>query len=404
MSDPSQTLPDTRPVTPPGLPAAARERLPQMLADLQRLIEVETPSHDLVAVARGAEVVADLVEERLGRRPEPIVVQDCTHLRLDLGPGPRTVVLLCHQDTVWPTGTLGRLPFRTEAGVVRGPGSFDMLTGLVMGIHAVALLQEHGLPVGPDGSGNPLDGVTLLVTGDEEIGSTSSRDLILETSAGARGVLVLEASAPGGALKVGRKGGGIYTLRITGRAAHAGLEPEKGVSALAELAAQVPAITALADAGAGTSVTPTRFSGGTTTNTVPGEATVAIDTRARTMAELERVDAGLRALRPVLEGAVLALEGGINRPPLERPLAEGLLAEYVRVTREFDLPIPYGVEVGGCSDGNFTAGAGVPTLDGLGAVGDGAHAEHEHAVIAEIAPRTAVLAGLVAALVAEPVG
>lgn len=379
MSDPS--LPDLPPTD------AAAARLPQMLADLQRLIEVETPSHDLAAVARGAQVVADLVDERLGRRPETIVVQGCTHLRLDLGSGPRRVVLLCHQDTVWPHGTLERLPFRADDGVVRGPGSFDMLTGLVMGIHAVALLEE-----------DRRDGISILVTGDEEIGSTSSRDLILETAAGAAGVLVLEASAPGGALKVGRKGGGIYTLRVTGRAAHAGLEPEKGVSALLELAAQLPSITGLADPAAGTSVTPTRFSGGTTTNTVPGEATVAIDTRARTMAELERVDAGLRALRPTLAGAGLSLEGGINRPPLERPLAEGLLAEYTRLTRELGLPVPDAVEVGGCSDGNFTAGAGVPTLDGLGAVGDGAHAEHEHAVVAQIAPRTAVLAGLVSTL------
>ncbi len=379
MSDP--TLPDLT------LTDAAAARLPRMLADLQRLIEVETPSDDLAAVARGAEEVADLVEERLGQRPETIVVQGCTHLRLDLGPGPRKVVVLCHQDTVWPHGTLERLPFRADDGVVRGPGSFDMLTGLVMGIHAVALLAE-----------DRRDGISLLVTGDEEIGSTSSRDLILETAAGTAGVLVLEASAPGGALKVGRKGGGIYTLRVTGRAAHAGLEPDKGVSALLELAAQLPAITGLADPAAGTSVTPTRFSGGTTTNTVPGEATVAIDTRARTMAELERVDAGLRALRPTLEGAGLSLEGGINRPPLERPLAEGLLATYARVTRDLGLPVPDAVEVGGCSDGNFTAGAGVPTLDGLGAVGDGAHAEHEHAVIAQIAPRTAVLAGLVAEL------
>ena len=369
----------------------AQSRLGLMLADIQQLIEVETPSRDLDAVARGAVAVADIVEARLGNRPEVLTVQGCTHLRLKFGSGPPRVVLLCHQDTVWPRGSLQRLPFSMQDGVLRGPGSFDMLTGLVMAVHAAGLLRDSAGEAA-------LDGVCLLVTGDEEIGSASSRELILETAAQARAVLVLEASAPGGALKVARKGGGIYSLRITGRGAHAGLDPEKGVSALLELAAQLPAVTGLADPERGTTVTPTAFAGGTTTNTVPANATVAIDTRAATMAELERVDAGLRSLRPSQPGAEIVLEGGINRPPLERPMADDLHADYVRVTAELGRPVPDAVEVGGCSDGNFTAGAGVPTLDGLGAVGDGAHADHEHALIAEIAPRTAVLAGLVARL------
>ena len=369
----------------------AQSRLGLMLADIQQLIEVETPSRDLDAVARGAVAVADIVEARLGNRPEVLTVQGCTHLRLKFGSGPPRVVLLCHQDTVWPRGSLQRLPFSMQDGVLRGPGSFDMLTGLVMAVHAAGLLRDSAGEAA-------LDGVCLLVTGDEEIGSATSQELILETAAQARAVLVLEASAPGGALKVGRKGGGIYSLRITGRGAHAGLDPEKGVSALLELAAQLPAVTGLADPERGTTVTPTTFAGGTTTNTVPANATVAIDARAATMPELERVDAGLRSLRPSHPGAEIVLEGGINRPPLERPMAADLHADYVRVTAELGRPVPDAVEVGGCSDGNFTAGAGVPTLDGLGAVGDGAHADHEHALIAEIAPRTAVLAGLVARL------
>lgn len=370
--------------------AAAETRLDQMITDIRTLIEIESPSRDLDAVARGAAGVADLIQERLGARPETITVDGTTHLRLTFGDGPPKVVLLCHQDTVWPIGTLERIPFSLRDGVLRGPGCFDMLTGLVMAIHAAAILADAG-----DGTVG-LDGVCLLVTGDEEIGSPSSRALIEETSADARAVFVLEASAAGGSLKVVRKGGGMYVLHITGRAAHAGLEPERGVNALLELAAQLPAITALADPAAGTTVTPTVFSGGSTRNTVPADARLEIDTRAKTQDELERVDAGLRALAPTLDGASLRLEGGVNRPPLNREASADLLTEYQQIVADLDLPQPQAVEVGGCSDGNFTAGIGVPTLDGLGAVGDGAHAEHEHVVVAEIAPRTAVLVELIA--------
>lgn len=384
------TAPESSPTTAPTLLADAEARLPQLLADLQRLIEVETPSRDLEAVARGAAEVADLVEERCGTRPETVVVDGVPHLRVGWGERTR-VLLLCHQDTVWPVGTLARIPFDVTDGVVRGPGCFDMLTGLVMAVHAIGLLREAG-------GDAALDGVTLLVTGDEEVGSLSSRELILAAAEGAEAVLVLEASAQGGALKVARKGGGIYELAATGLAAHAGLEPENGVNAVLELAAQLPAVSALGDPERGTSVTPTVFTGGTTRNTVPDHASVQVDTRARTAEELERVDAGLRALQPRLAGAGLRLSGGINRPPMERGVAEDLLARYRAVTGDLGLPQPEAIEVGGCSDGNFTAGAGIPTLDGLGAVGDGAHAEHEHALVAEIAPRTAVLTGLVRSL------
>lgn len=377
-------------VSDAGFVAAAERRLSLMLDDLRALIEIETPSSDLAAVARGAAAVAELLTARLGATPETITVEGTTHLRLTFGDGPARVVLLCHQDTVWPVGTLERIPYSLTAGIVRGPGCFDMLAGLVMAIHAAAMIGE----VDRDG----LDGLCLLVTGDEEIGSRTSRALIEETAAQARAVLVLEASAPGGALKVVRKGGGMYTLHVTGRAAHAGLEPERGVSALLELAAQLPAITALADPTGGTTVTPTAFSGGTTRNTVPAQARVEIDTRATSQRELDRVDAGLRALQPTLEGAGLRLEGGVNRPPLDRAASADLLTAYLQVSRDLGVPEPEAVEVGGCSDGNFTAGIGVPTLDGLGAVGDGAHADHEHVVVAEIAPRTAVLAELVTRL------
>lgn len=379
---------NTAPASAPGpLLAAAGKRVPDLLSDLRRLVEVESPSSDLAAVAEGARTVADVVEQRLGRRPETIVEEGVTHLLLRLG-GPTRVLLLCHQDTVWPLGTLERIPWSHQDGVLRGPGTFDMLTGLVMAVHACALLQEGS---GPDA----LDGVTLLVTGDEEVGSTHSRELILQTAAGAAGVLVLEASADGGAVKVARKGAGRYRVELQGVAAHAGLEPERGVSALLELAAQLPRILELADPEAGTTVTPTTFSGGSTTNTVPAAATLDIDVRARSAAELERVDAGLHALRATQQGAQVRTTGGINRYPMERHHAAGLWQRYADACTAVGAPVPEAVAVGGASDGNFTAAAGVPTLDGLGAVGGGAHAEHEHALVDEIAPRTAVLAHLI---------
>lgn len=379
---------DTRETDVPDLLDRLQERLPQMLEDLRAMIEVETPSRDLAAVTRGAETVAALVAERLGVQMETVTVDGCPHLRHVWGDAASRVVVLCHQDTVWPIGTLERIPFTVQDGVVRGPGCFDMLTGLIMGIHALATLREAG-------GDAALDGVGLLVTGDEEIGSLTSRELILETAREADAVLVLEASAAGGTIKAARKGGGIYTLGTTGRAAHAGLEPEKGVNAVLELAALLPQVTGLGDADLGTSVTPTVFIGGSTRNTVPDRARVEIDTRARTQAELERVDTGLKALRASHPDAGVELFGGINRPPMERATSQGLLEVYTQVTTELGLPVPDAVEVGGCSDGNFTAGAGIPTLDGLGAVGDGAHAEHEHALVAEIAPRAAVLAGVI---------
>ncbi|TQS47120.1 M20 family metallopeptidase [Cryptosporangium phraense] len=352
-----------------------------MLADVRALVECESPSDDLVAVARSAEVVAELGTGILGVAPERI---DGIHLRWRLGADPSRVLLLGHHDTVWPIGTLADLPYSIDGGILRGPGCFDMKTGLVMAFHAAA----------------GLDGVTLLVTGDEEIGSLTSRELIEQEARGASAALVLEASADGGALKCERKGTSIYEVRIVGRAAHAGLEPERGVNATVELAHQVLAVSALADGA--TTVTPTVAHAGTTTNTVPAEATFAVDVRAGTPAEQDRVDRAMRALRPVLPGAVLEVTGGPNRPPLDASASASLYARACRIAADGGRPVPGRAAVGGASDGNFTAGVGTPTLDGLGAVGGGAHAADEHVVIAEIPPRTALLRTLVSQLVGQP--
>ncbi|MCZ2826771.1 MULTISPECIES: M20 family metallopeptidase [unclassified Modestobacter] len=363
--------------------------LPQMLADLEELVTVESPSADLAAVAAGAARVARLGTRALDAEPEVLQHEGCTHLRWRLGAGPRRVLLLCHQDTVWPLGTLAEIPWSVADGVVRGPGCFDMKAGIVLAFTALARLQA---------AGEDLDGVTVLVTGDEEIGSPTSADLIRAETAGCAAVLVLEASADGGALKTGRKGASMYDLLVTGRAAHAGLEPEKGISSTVELAHQVLAIADLADPAQGTTVTPTALTSGTTTNTVPATGRLSVDVRALTVAEQQRVDAGMRALTPQLPGAVLQLRGGINRPPLEEAASAGLFALAGTVSARLGLPAPAGVTVGGASDGNLTAGIGVPTLDGLGAVGGGAHAVGEHVLADQLPGRAALLAGLVRAV------
>lgn len=367
----------------------AKKLIPELIADLERLVRAESPSADAGALCRSADLVEEIGERYLQASAERIVRDDTPHLIWRLGDGPRKVVILAHHDTVWPIGSWGDDPWQLSEGVIRGPGSFDMLTGVMQALLALRLLQENGAGT---------DGVTLLVTGDEEIGSFSSRPLIESEAAGCAAALVLEASGPGGALKTARKGTSMYTVEIAGRAAHAGLEPEKGVNASVELAHQVLAITQLGRTDLGTTVNPTVLNAGTTTNTIPAAATIRVDVRAQTADEQQRVDADMHALAPELPGATIRIAGGINRPPLEPSAANALFDRASRVAAQAGLDAPEAIGVGGGSDGNFTAGVGVPTLDGLGAVGGGAHADDEHVLVDQIAPRTALLAGLIADL------
>jgi glutamate carboxypeptidase len=360
-----------------------------VLNDLRELVECESPSSDLAAVGRSADLVARIGSARLGVPPEYVVVDGRTHLRWRLGAGPSRVLVLGHHDTVWPLGSLGTLPWSAEGGVVRGPGCFDMKAGLAMAFHALADLDDR-------------DGVTLLVTGDEEIGSPTSRALIEDEAREASVALVLEASADGGALKTARKGVSLYDVRVLGRAAHAGLEPELGVNATLELAHQALVVSALADPARGTTVTPTVMRAGTTTNTVPAEGSFAVDVRVLTPDEQERVDAALRSLRTVVPGATLEVTGGPNRPPLEAVASAALFERARLLAQRLGQPEPMEAAVGGGSDGNFTAGVGTPTLDGLGAVGGGAHGPDEHVLVDALPGRTALLAALVADLLADP--
>jgi glutamate carboxypeptidase len=361
-----------------------------MLADLAALVEVESPSADTAATAACAEVVAELGVRATGVAPDRLTLDGNTHLRWRFGTGGTRVVLIGHLDTVWPLGTLARWPFTVEGDRATGPGVVDMKAGLVQMFHALAALDS-------------LDGLSVLVTSDEELGSPTSRPLIEETATGAAAALVLEPSA-GGALKTARKGIGIYRVQVAGLASHAGLAPERGVNAGVELAHQILALAGLGDPAQGTTVTPTLAAAGTTRNTVPATASVAVDVRAFAHAELERVDAAIRGLRPVLPGAALTVEGGPNRPPMPESATASLFAVAGRLAKELGMPELRGEAVGGGSDGNLTAGIGVPTLDGLGAVGGNPHAEGEWVEIAAMPERTALVTALLRHLLSRTRG
>ncbi|MFD7069975.1 M20 family metallopeptidase [Streptomyces sp. NPDC059913] len=357
--------------------------LPGLLADIGELVRTESPSEDLASVADCARVVAGLGTRLTGTAPEWVDGSGRPALRWRFGSGDR-VLLLGHFDTVWPVGSLARHPFEVAGGRLTGPGCFDMKAGVVQLFHALSVL---------DG----LDGVSVLLTGDEEIGAPTSRALVEDEARRTGAVLVLEASE-GGALKTARKGMSGYELTVAGRAAHAGLEPGKGVNTTTELAHQVLALSALADPAAGTTVTPTVAASGTTRNTVPDTARLMVDVRVATAAEQDRVDRAVRGLAPVLDGASLTFSGGPDRPPLPTSASAGLFELARGHYAELGLGTLRGVAVGGASDGNLTAGVGTPTLDGLGAVGGGAHADDEHVVVAELPRRTALVARLVDSL------
>lgn len=363
------------------------ERAAAIIADIQRLVRCESPSDDLTAVARSADAVAEMGTRMLGRSPDRIVIDGCAHLRWRFGDGAR-VLLLGHHDTVWPLSSITTHPAEVEDGLLRGPGSFDMKAGIVIAFHALAALSDR-------------DGVTLLITGDEEPGSHTSRALIEEEARRCGAALVLEAAGPGGALKTARKGVSRYEVHVRGRAAHAGLEPEQGVNATIELSHQIQAVAGLADTQLGTTVTPTRTRGGTTSNTVPAHASFTVDVRARTVAEQHRTHEAILALRPRIAGAAVTVEGGVNRPPLEPESSAALFARAAGVAERLGLAPLRAMAVGGASDGNFTAGVGTPTLDGLGAIGGGAHADDEHVVVAELPDRTLLLSALIADLLEE---
>jgi glutamate carboxypeptidase len=365
-----------------------QQRRPQMVDLLGHLVSLETPSDNRESLVRFASTLDELFSEfgpieRLERERGP-------HLRLSVEGAQindAPAVALCHYDTVWPLGTLERIPFSVDAdGVARGPGCFDMKGGIVVLHFALQALRSRGL--------QPRRNLQVLFTCDEEVGSPTSRAVIEATASGAALAYVLESPLPGGTLKTARKGTGDYLVRIQGRAAHAGVEPQKGISAISELAHQVLALHALNDYAVGTTVNVGVVHGGTRPNVVAAEAEAHVDVRVQTLAEATRLDASIRGLQPVLPGAVLKIDGGLNRPPMERSAAMAALFDQARqIAAGMDVDLREG-STGGGSDGNFTAAIGVPTLDGLGPEGEGAHAAHEHVLTESFPRRVALVAGL----------
>ncbi|MDT5271539.1 MAG: glutamate carboxypeptidase [Acidobacteriota bacterium] len=302
----------------------------------------------------------------------------------------RTLLVLGHTDTVHPRGTLAARPWRETEGRIYAPGVYDMKAACAVALEALRACGALSL--------RPRRPVVLLLTCDEESGSFSGRELVERESRRAEYVLVLEPPAPGGRAKTARKGTGLFKLEVEGRAAHAGLEPEKGVNAVLEIARQIERVSAFAQPELGTTINVGTVSGGTTANVVPAEARAEIDVRFSTAAEARRVEADIRGLEPFDQRARLHVSGGINRPPMERTAAVAALFEKARgMAASLDIELGE-ASVGGASDGNFAAACGATVLDGLGVDGDGAHAEHEHIHADAIARRGAFLAALVASL------
>jgi glutamate carboxypeptidase len=360
------------------------------LERLRRLVEAESPTGDVQAIERVAELVEAEARAAGGVVKRVAAPGLGAHLvaRFPGREGLEPVLILGHMDTVHPIGAFGEHAFVVEGDVARGPGSYDMKAGLAVALEALAELQGEG------GARRP---VTLLVTCDEEIGSGTSRPLIERLARASVAVLVPEPPLPNGGAKTARKGVGAYELRVHGRAAHAGIEPEKGISATAELAHQILRILDVARPEIGTTLNIGRVQGGSAGNVVAAEAWAEIDARFAVRDEAERVDAALGALTPVI-GARLELSGGVNRPPLER--TDGVVALYRRaadVAHALGFELPEG-GTGGGSDGCFTAAAGVPTLDGIGVRGAGAHTLDEHVLVSDLPRRVALLRGLLESL------
>ena len=357
-----------------------------LLEFVEALVAIESPSDDPAAVNRcGAELAARL--ESIGGRVTHVPSATAgDHLRIGFGSGPRQILLLGHFDTVWPIGQLDRMPLKRDGGRLYGPGVFDMKAGIGLAALATRALLDRGQLRDCQ--------LTMLWTTDEEVGSTTSRALIETEAVKSDAVLVFEPSLPGGALKTSRKGVGQFEMIARGVSAHAGLDPGKGVSAIRELARQILALDDLQDAAAGVTLTVGVVSGGTRANVVPAEARATIDARAVTRADADRVQRAMRALTALTPGAHIEVKGGFDRPPLERTAAVMTLFEHARaVAAEIGITLDEG-SAGGGSDGNFTGALGIPTLDGIGAIGDGAHALHEHVEMDALIPRAATIAGL----------
>ncbi len=403
----------TRQGLTPGIAANAKKRAsagevlerlrlqkPAMLDTLRAMVEIESPTLVKPAVDAFGDFMAQRLSALGGRVTVHRQVERGNHVQADFGNEERVahgshsagpLLILGHLDTVWDVGALRAMPFRVADGRASGPGALDMKSGLTMALHAIAALQEL--------RGRLPRPVTVLLTSDEEMGSQSSRALIEDLARRCSAALVLEPAAGlSGALKTSRKGVGDYVVKVTGVASHAGLDFDKGHSAIVELARQIEKIAKFVDRKRGITVNPGIVRGGTRTNVVPAEAEVEVDVRIARPQDAAFLDRRFRSLKPFDRRCRLTVSGGIDRPPMERTRQTAALYGIATgVARSLGFRLKEAA-VGGGSDGNFTAGLGVPTLDGMGGVGDGAHAAHEFVFIEELPRRAALLAGLIEAI------
>ena len=350
-------------------------RLDPMLAAIEALVRCESPTEDIAACQNVVRLASDIATRVLGT---PAQIKEIKGRPVFWwGASQPEILLLAHLDTVWPHGSYQPL-WEVKGDVIRGPGVFDMKAGFVQALFALKDI---------DGA---ADRVALVATTDEETGSFASRELIMELSAAAKAVLVLEASLDG-KVKTGRKGTAMYKVTVHGLASHAGLEPEKGVNATVEIAHVILQLAALENKEHGTTVVPTLLKSGNSANTVPDQAVLEIDARSFAQSEIERVDAAIKSLKATVSGARLEITGGLNRPPLQPSSTKALYERVEQVAKSIGMA-PLGcAEVGGASDGNFAAAAGAQVLDGLGAVGGGAHAPSEWLSLKSIEERSALL-------------
>ena len=377
---------------PPELLRVLKPQLRDMLRVLRRFVTSESPSLEKAAADHCCTIIAKEWRKSGAHIDRILQRHRGDHLRITFAPDKsrpiRQLLVLGHYDTVYSTGTLREMPFRISGGKAYGPGIFDMKAGIVQALFALQALRQTKL--------HPQKQIVFLWTSDEEIGSESSRKLIETEAKRSDAVFVLEPSfGPRGLVKTARKGVGEAQLIVQGRASHAGLAPEEGINAIHELAAQLTRIEKWNDARCGISVNADIVEGGTRTNVIAERARAVLDLRALRTSDLRRVERRLHALRPVHKGAKLKITGGFDRPPLERMMCAALFARAKSLAKQMNLSLGE-CTAGGGSDGNFTGALGIPTLDGLGAVGDGAHSHHEYVFINTIPARAALVAALLA--------
>ena len=373
-----------------GLRDASANRADWLVQTTAALARIESPSGDVDGLGRCGDAIATLLIAA-GAAVERLPESSGSHLSATLGDGTRQVLLLGHFDTVWPIGTVAQMPVEIRDGRLHGPGTFDMKAGLAIAILAGSLASPRLRDLR----------LRFLFTTDEEIGSTTSRALIEAEARASAAVLVFEPALPGGVLKTARKGVGTYRLDVHGVSAHAGIAPQAGASAVTELARQILALQALQAPDRGTTINAGTIAGGSRTNVVAEHAVAEIDVRVSETAEQARIEQAFAALTPQDPRVRLAWQGGFERPPLERgPHVQRLFTLAREAGKSIGLDVREGA-TGGASDGNFTAALGVPTLDGLGANGDGAHARHEHVEIASLSDRAALAAAILLAIDAD---